>query len=83
MLFSFALTNLLAQFLSSTLADQAILTPVASPLDSNFAHLVDQTLEEFNVPGVAIGVIDGDEIFTNVSLVFFAWLDEAWRSINV
>ena len=66
--------SLLTHFLTTTLADQAILNPITSPLDKHFAELVDQTLEEFHVPGVAIGVIDGDEIFTNVSLIFLACL---------
>ena len=75
MLFSFARVSWLVQFLSSALADQTVLIKTPSPLDEHFAQLVDQTLKEFHVPGVAVGVIDGDEVFTKVCLIFFVWLD--------
>jgi len=72
MLFSFARVSwLLVQFLSSGLADQTVLTKTPSPLDEHFAQLVNQTLKEFHVPGVAVGVIDGDEVFTKVCIIFF------------
>lgn len=39
--------------------------PAASgnPLTSEFAEFVLQTLDEYKVPGVAVAVVDGDEIF--------------------
>ena len=74
MFYRSARVSCLVQFLSSALADQTILTKIPSPLDKQFAQLVDQTLKEFHVPGIAIGVIAGDEVFTKVCLIFFLWL---------
>ena len=76
MLCRLARVCLLAQFLGSALADQAILGRIVNPLDDNFARLADETLKEFQVPGVAIGVIDGDDIFTQVSFVSLPWFGE-------
>lgn len=44
--------------------------PAASgnPLTSEFAEFVLQTLDEYKVPGVAVAVVDGDEIYAEVSV---------------
>lgn len=46
--------------------------PAASgnPLTSEFAEFVLQTLDEYKVPGVAVAVVDGDEIYAEVSVAF-------------
>ncbi|KAL2062947.1 hypothetical protein VTL71DRAFT_6019 [Oculimacula yallundae] len=35
-----------------------------NPFDSKLAELIKTSLEEWNVPGIAIGVVDGDETWT-------------------
>lgn len=37
-----------------------------SPFTENYGKHVDQLLEKWHVPGVAIGVVDGDNIWTEV-----------------
>lgn len=42
-------------------------TAGGSPLTSEFSEFVLERLDEWKVPGVAVAVIDGDEIYTEVS----------------
>ena len=39
-----------------------------NPLDAGFEELVMRNLEHFNVPGVAVAVVDGGETFAEVCL---------------
>jgi hypothetical protein len=43
-----------------------------SPLTSEFADLVLKTLDEWKVPGVAVAVIDGDEVYAEVRVLDMA-----------
>lgn len=40
-----------------------------SPFTKEYAKHVGELLEEWHVPGVAIGVVDGDNIWTEVGFV--------------
>lgn len=48
----------------------------SNPLNDEFAKYVKETLEEWKVPGLSIAVIDGDEIFAEVSGVLGS---SSWR----
>lgn len=37
-----------------------------SPFTDEFAVFIQQTLEQQKLPGVALGVVDGDDVFTQV-----------------
>ena len=37
-----------------------------SPFNQHFGLLVNETLHSWNVPGISIAVVDGDEIFAEV-----------------
>jgi hypothetical protein len=39
-----------------------------SPFDADFAKLVETTLAKWNIPGVALAVVDGEETFAEVFL---------------
>jgi hypothetical protein len=39
---------------------------VQSPLDEEFAKIVESTLEQWHIEGVSIAVIDGDNTFSEV-----------------
>lgn len=60
---------LIFYLVSSSLAtQQSILKDgKAGPLDERFAHLVDETLGLWQVPGLSLAVIDGDDVFSGVS----------------
>jgi hypothetical protein len=59
----------LLQLFSFSLATQQIFlgSNGTSPFDSKFAELVDETLDTWNVPGLSIAVVDGDDIWAEVS----------------
>ncbi len=40
-----------------------------SPLNASFEDVVRKTLEEWHIPGMAVAVIDGEDIWTQVSNV--------------
>ncbi len=40
-----------------------------SPFDAKFGDLAKETLDLWHVPGVAIGVVDGDSVWNEVSSV--------------
>jgi hypothetical protein len=42
----------------------------AGPLDAKFASLVNETLHSWHVPGFSIAVIDGDDVWAEVSPKF-------------
>jgi hypothetical protein len=51
-------------------AEQTILAQLKeSPFDTKFSDLVKETLDLWHVPGVAIGVVDDDSVWNEVSLV--------------
>ncbi|KAH8598835.1 putative penicillin-binding protein [Bisporella sp. PMI_857] len=56
--------GLLSLVVGSALAEQVVFGGPVNPLDDEFAKFVDEALEDWHVPGVAVGVIDGDEVFT-------------------
>ncbi len=64
-----ALAGLLAS--EVTIAAQKPLSPKSArnPLDDTFATLVNKTLDDCKVPGLAIAVIDDEEIFAEVSSI--------------
>ena len=37
-----------------------------NPLTKEFSKFVKETLQEWKIPGVSIGVVDGDQVFTEV-----------------
>lgn len=39
------------------------------PLDKNFEALVKETLDLWHVPGVSVAVVDGDNVYSQVSLL--------------
>jgi len=43
----------------------------SSPLNEEFEKLVKENLEKWHIPGLAIGVVDGDETFTEVCSLFY------------
>jgi len=57
----------LLQLVSIAFAAQKVLKngPVG-PLDAKFAQLVNETLHLWHVPGLAIAVIDGDDVQAEV-----------------
>jgi CubicO group peptidase (beta-lactamase class C family) len=63
--------GLLSLVVGSALAEQVVFGGPVNPLDDEFAKFVDEALEDWHVPGVAVGVIDGDEVFTQVSLISY------------
>jgi hypothetical protein len=40
-----------------------------SPFDTDFAKLVETTLVKWNLPGVALAVVDGEETFAEVFIL--------------
>lgn len=40
-----------------------------NPFDKHFDNLVEQTLDQWNVPGIAIAVVDNTDIFAEVGLI--------------
>lgn len=38
-----------------------------NPLNDDFKNLVEEQMEHWKVPGMAIGVVDGDEMWNSVS----------------
>lgn len=61
----------LLRYLPTSLAlDQKILEngggKQPSPLDAKLAELVKDTLKEWHVPGLSIGVVDGDDMWAEV-----------------
>lgn len=40
-----------------------------SPLNADFAKFAQKTLEKWNIPGISIAVVDGDETFAEVRIV--------------
>jgi hypothetical protein len=38
-----------------------------SPFDAKFAQLVKETLDKWHVPGLSIAVVDGDDVWAEVS----------------
>jgi CubicO group peptidase (beta-lactamase class C family) len=46
-------------------------TTGGNPLTSEFAKLVLEGLDEWKVPGVAVAVIDGDEVYAEVSVAYY------------
>lgn len=48
-------------------------TASGNPLTSEFAEFVLQTLDEYKVPGVAVAVVDGDEIYAEVSVSLYLY----------
>ena len=53
----------------SSAADQRLLKySKSSPLNAEFAKLVHDTLDLWHVPGVSIGVVDGDLEWSEVSI---------------
>ena len=73
-----------AQCVSLVRADQKILGDVdqgrdvkvggdkSSPFTAEFEELVNATLEVWKVPGLSIAVIDGDDVWSEVSSSLFA-----------
>jgi hypothetical protein len=49
----------------------------SNPLNEDFERLVHETLELWHVPGVAIGVVDGDLEWSQVSISDF-WFISLW-----
>lgn len=47
-------------------AKQHVLNDDTGPFTSKFAQLVNETLGLFNVPGVSIAVVDGDNVWAEV-----------------
>jgi CubicO group peptidase (beta-lactamase class C family) len=45
-------------------SQQKVLNKKTSPFDHKFSELVKNTLEKWHVPGLAIGVVDGDDSWT-------------------
>lgn len=45
-----------------------------TPFDDDFAGFVDEALEYWHVPGIAIGVIDGNHTFTKVCKMLYVRL---------
>ena len=39
------------------------------PFDDKFSAYINETLESWNVPGLSIAVIDGDEVYSKVSIL--------------
>jgi hypothetical protein len=71
MLFSYLPSFLsLLQFLSfGFAAEQKVLKGgKTNPLNEDFEKLVHETLELWHVPGIAIGVVDGDLEWSQVSI---------------
>ena len=42
----------------------------ASPLDSKFSRLVNQTLELWHVPGISVSIVDGEDVWAEVQYSF-------------
>lgn len=62
---------LLLQCLSFSIADQQhVLKGKINPLDAKFAKLALEKLEEWKVPGLAIGVVDGDDMWSEVTATY-------------
>ena len=47
-------------------AQKALKSGPVGPLDAEFAQLVNETLHLWHVPGLAIAVIDGDDVWAEV-----------------
>lgn len=59
---------ILSFFALSSAAEQKILSNDGSnPLNAEFTKIVNETLNVFHVPGISIGVVDGDEMWAEVS----------------
>jgi hypothetical protein len=81
MLFSnFSLLLPLLQFLPfSFAAEQKVLEGgTANPLNEEFEKLVYETLDLWHVPGVAIGVVDGDLEWSQVRILRIYLLRSSW-----
>lgn len=72
-----AILGLLCQFVTAVSYEQASQRPLngatpqltvagETPFNEDFAGFVDEALEYWHVPGMAIGVIDGNRTFTKV-----------------
>lgn len=42
--------------------------PIQSPLNAEFEKFVHETLQKWHVPGMAIAVVDGEQIWAEVSI---------------
>lgn len=49
-----------------------------SPLTEDYAKHVDELLEKWHVPGMAVGVVDGDDIWTEVRSTFSLYKTPEW-----
>lgn len=75
----------LLQYLPASLAlEQKVLNHGAksNPLDAKMAELVKDSLEEWHVPGISIGVVDGDDSWAEVRYLlefFFILFQSVWN----
>ncbi len=70
--------NPLLLALSTPLAEQKVLRDEdgrgrAGPFDEGFRRLACETLGLWGVPGVAVGVVDGGEVFVEVCMDGWLW----------
>ena len=64
----FKLSTFIVPLLPLCLAEQHVLSDAQqSPFSSKFGDLVKESLDYWQVPGVAIGMVDGDDVWTEVS----------------
>ena len=54
----------------------------ASPFTKDFDTLVEELLEEWHVPGIAIAVVDGDETWTKVRIPIEAYAIHMRRRVK-
>ena len=59
--------DLLNVFASATPNQKPLGGDKQSPFSKDFKNIVEETLNKWKVPGVSIGVIDGDDIWTEVN----------------
>jgi hypothetical protein len=56
----------------SSAAEQKILSNNGdNPLDTKFSKMVNETLNMFHVPGISIAVVDGDDMWAEVSWIVY------------
>lgn len=49
-------------------AQQKVLKGPTNPLDTEFEGLVNKTLDFWNVPGLAVAVVDDDDVWADVRI---------------
>lgn len=64
----------LTVFLSGSALCASAKTETKNPFNDDFAKYMHNALDEWKTAGVAIGVVDGNDVFMEVSIIFFPFL---------